>query len=253
MADPTEEMLSGFDGHDVEAVRAALDAGADPCNPVRGKAPILWLLEEYTRSDRLGDCLRLLLERGAELPDPYLTPVLLNDAPAVIKMVRAQPSILHHRTTLVSAFTSLEGVSLLHVAAEYCHFEAARALVEEGADVNAKAHIDNDGLNGHTPLFHTVNSIHNCSEPIMTLLLEAGARTDISLAGITWGKGFAWETTYFDVTPLSYAQMGLMPQMHRIEHDIYSNIRKLLTASGRTGTPLRNVPNRYLKPKRTAE
>ncbi len=80
MADATEELLSAFDGHDVEGVRAALDAGADPCSPIRGKLPVLWLLEEYTRSDRLGDCLRLLFERGAELPDPSLTPVLLNDA-----------------------------------------------------------------------------------------------------------------------------------------------------------------------------
>ena len=116
MADVTDELLYAFDGHDVDGVRAALDAGADPCSPVRGKLPVHWLLEEYTRSDRLGDCLRLLFERGAELPDPLLRPVLLNDAPAVTAAIKAQPAILRHRTSLVSAFTSLEGVSLLHIA-----------------------------------------------------------------------------------------------------------------------------------------
>jgi len=141
------------------------------------------------------------------------------------------------------------GVSLLHVAAEFGNFDAARALVEAGADVNARAEVDEHGLNGHTPLFHTVNSFHNRSEPIMRLLLAAGARTDIRLAGVTWGKGYEWETTFFDVTPISYAQMGLLPQVHRNEGEIYSNVRYLLEASGRKVPPLENVPNRYLRPK----
>jgi hypothetical protein len=149
---------------------------------------------------------------------------------------------------MVSAFTSLVGVSLLHVAAEYGCLDAARALVEAGADVNAKAQVDEYGLNGHTPLFHTVNSIHNRSEPIMRLLLVGGARTDIRLAGINWGKGYEWETTFFDVTPISYAQMGLLPQVHRNEGEIYANLKCLLEASGWRVPPLENVPNRYLRP-----
>jgi ankyrin repeat protein len=244
-----QELLSAFDGHDVKGVRAALEAEANPCAPIRGKLPVYWLLEEYTRSDRLGDCLRLLLARGAVLRDPVVAPVLLNDGDAIKAAIKATPSLLEHRTTLVSAFTSLVGVSLLHVAAEYGNFNAARTLVEAGADVNARAEVDEYGLNGHTPLFHTVNSIQNRSEPIMRLLLAAGARTDIRLAGVTWGKGYEWETTFFDVTPISYAQMGLLPQVHRNELDIYSNLRCLLEASGRKIPPLDNVPNRYLRPK----
>ena len=145
---------------------------------------------------------------------------------------------------MTSAFTSLVGVSLLHVAAEYGNLSAARALIEAGADVNATAALDEFGLNGHTPLFHTVNSIGNRSEPIMRLLLSAGARTDVHLRGITWGKGYQWETTFFDVTPISFAQMGLLPQVHRSEREIYSNIKVLLEAAGRKVPPLENVPNR---------
>jgi hypothetical protein len=115
--------------------------------------------------------------------------------------------------------------------------------------VNATAAVDEHGLNGHTPLFHTVNSIANRSEPVMRLLLGAGANPGVRLAGISWGKGFEWETTFFDVTPVSYAQVGLMPQVHRRERDIYANIRLLLEASGRRAPPLANVPNRYLQPK----
>jgi len=150
---------------------------------------------------------------------------------------------------LISSFTSLVGVSLLHVAAEFGNLNAARAVLEAGADVNATAAVDESGLNGHTPLFHTVNSNRNRSEPIMRLLLAAGARTDVRVPGLTWGKGYAWETTFFDVTPISYAQLGLLPQVHRNELDIYSNIRLLLAASGRSVPPLDNIPNRYLQPK----
>jgi hypothetical protein len=239
------DLLVAFELHSAERIRAALDAGLDPRSPIRGKSPVDWLTEMYTRSGRFPECLRLLLDRGAVLGDPLVAPVLLDDAEAV----RADPSLLAHRTTMVSAFTPLVGASLLHVAAEYGNVNAARVLLEMGADVEARAAVDEYGLNGHTPLFHTVNSNGNRSEPILRLLLDAGARSDVRLAGITWGKGFEWETTCFDVTPVSYAQLGPLPQMHRKEEDVYANVRRLLEASGRTLPPLDNVPNRYLKPK----
>src|SRR2546421_7959945 len=128
LSTPNQALLSAFDGHHVELVRAALEAGADACSPIRGKLPVYWLLEEYHRSDRLPDCLRLLFERGTVLYDPAVAPVLLNDANAVKAAVRTTPSLLEHRTTLVSSFTSLVGVSLLHVAAEYGNLEVVSAL-----------------------------------------------------------------------------------------------------------------------------
>ena len=44
MSSADEELLSAFDGHEAEGVRAALDAGADPCSPIRGRRPVDWLL-----------------------------------------------------------------------------------------------------------------------------------------------------------------------------------------------------------------
>ncbi len=151
---------------------------------------------------------------------------------------------------MVSAFTPLFGASLLHVAAEFGNLNAARVLLDMGAAVDERASFDEYGLNGHTPLFHTVNSNDNRSAPLLQLLLAAGAQPDIRLQGITWGKGFEWETTCFDVTPISYAQMGLLPQMHRRDREIYANITSLLDASGRRIPPLENVPNRYVTPNR---
>lgn len=244
-----EELLVAFELHSVERIRAVLEAGFDVRTPVRGKTPVNSLIEMYSRSDRFPACLRLLLEHGAELDDPSIAPVLLDDAASLTAALRADPLLLEHRTTLACAFTPLTGASLLHVAAEYGHLQAARVLVAMGAHVDARAAVDDSGMNGHTPLFHTVNSSGNRSEPVMRMLLEAGARSDLLLPGVIWGRGFDWETTCFDVTPVSYAQLGLLPQMHRNERDVYLNVRTLLQAAGRKIPLLGNVPNRYVHPK----
>lgn len=246
--DLTNDLLVAFELHSVEQIRSVLDAGLDPRLLVRGKSPVTWLTEMYSRGDDFPKCLRFLLDRGAVLDDPVVAPVLLNDADELVAAIRATPSLLHHRTSMVSAFTPLRGATLLHVAAEFGNTDVARVLVEMGADVNARASVDEYGLDGHTPIFHTVNSSHNRSAPILRILLQAGAKTDIALRGITWGKGFEWETTMFDVTPVSYAQFGLLPQVHRRDRDTYDNIKLLLEAAGRTIPPLDNVPNKYLGP-----
>lgn len=248
MATPEYEILVAFELHSVDRIRAILDAGFDVSLPLKGKSIVDNLTEMYTRSDRFPDCLRLLLERGAVLPDPRLAPVLLDDGEGLEAALRADPSLVAHRTSMVSPFTPLVGVSLLHIAAEFGNLKAARVLLDHGADRDARAAVDEYGLNGHTPLFHTVNSNDNRSAPLLQLLLDAGAAPNLRLEGITWGKGFEWETTCFDVTPISYAQLGLLAQMHRRDRDIYHNITRLLAASGRKIPPLDNVPNRYLAP-----
>jgi len=242
------DLVVAFELHDAEQIRAALDAGVDVRAPIRGKSPVNWLTEMYSRGDNFPKCLQILLDRGAVLDDPVVAPVLLNDPDGVASAIRVRPSLLDHRTNMVSAFTPLIGASLLHVAAEYGNAEVARRLIELGADVNATASLDEYGLNGHTPIFHTVNSSGNSSAPILDMLLDAGAKSDIAVRGITWGKGFDWETTLFDVTPISYAQFGLPPQVHRVESDIYDNIKQLVAAAARPVPPLANVPNRYLSP-----
>lgn len=138
MTPATQILLEAFDGHDIEGVRAALDAGADPVSEQDGKKPIHWLLEQYWRSDHLPHCLKLLLDRGATLPDTLLVAVLLDDAEAVKATIQANPLLLNKKTTLISSFTSLVDATLLHMAAEYGNYNAARALVELGADVAAQ-------------------------------------------------------------------------------------------------------------------
>jgi len=246
MATAEFELLGALETHDVDAIRAMLETGWDVRQPIKGKSIVTTLTEMYTRSDRFPACLRLLLERGGVLDDPRVAPVLLDDPVALGAALRASSSLITHRTSMVSAYTPLIGASMLHVAAEFGHLNAARVLIERGAVVDARAAMDDFGLNGHTPLFHTVNSHANRSAPVMELLLSAGARATIHVPGIIWGKGFEWETTCFDVTPISYAQFGLLPQMHRREADVAATVTRLLRAAGRRVPPLTNVPNQYL-------
>ncbi|MBL8516761.1 MAG: ankyrin repeat domain-containing protein [Betaproteobacteria bacterium] len=242
-------MLVAIERHSSEDMRALIANGLDPNVAIQGKSPIDWLTEMYTRSDRFPACLRVMLDYGAELKDPCLLSVLLDDGEALRSALSANPDLIHHRTDMVSAFTPLAGATLLHVAAEYGNLNAAEALIAAGADLNSVAAIDEAGFGGHTPIFHAVNSNDNRSAPILCALVSAGARCDVLLPGLVWGKGFEWESTFFDVTPITYAQMGLLPQMHRRESDIYANIRLMIEASGRRMPALGNVPNRYLQPR----
>lgn len=248
MSSQEAEFLVACELHDPVRLRAVLEGGFAADARLGGRSALEALLETYTRSERLPDCVRLLLARGARFAEPALEHVLLDDAEGLRASLGAD-SVRRLRVDLPSAFTPLRGASLLHVAAEYGHAAAARALLELGADPDARAGLDAHGLGGQTPLFHVVNSHANRSLPVLRLLLAAGARVDLRVDGLTWGEGQDWETTLFDLSPLSYAQFGLLPQMHRDERGIDEVVRLLLAAGGRSVPPLRNVPNRYLRPR----
>ena len=243
----TQEFLVACEVHSPARLRAALAAGLDVHAPIAGLSPVNTLVEMYTRSDAFPECLTVLLDAGGTLDDPVLAPVLLNDTDALTAALVRDSQLVHHRTSLRCTFTPLLGTTLLHVAAEYGHHAVAEVLLSHGADVHARAAVDAEGLNGHTPLFHTVNSNANRSASVMQLLLAHGARTDVLLPGITWGQGFPWATTCFDVTPISYAQLGNLRQFQRAEVEIAANVRALLAAAGRPVPADLNVPNRYLQ------
>lgn len=247
MDERTQEFLAAGEMHSVPRLRAVLAAGFDVQAPIAGLSPVMALVEMYFRSPAFSECLSLLLDAGGTLDDPWLAPVLLNDPDRLRLALAAAPGLVHRRTTLRCAFTPLDDVTLLHVAAEYGHAAVAEVLLAHGADANAQAAVDGDGLNGQTPIFHTVNAHANHSAPVLSLLLAHGARTDVHLAGITWGRGFPWATTCFDVTPISYAQLGALPQFQRDEIDLAANVAAMLTAAGRPVPTDQNIPNRYLR------
>ena len=248
MRTPKETLFYGFETHQTEKIQEALASGIDVNRLIDGKTPLTWLVEMYLRSPAFSDCVRCMIQAGARCADTGLVAVLLDDAQLLAAELRKNPSLIHHQVDIRSAFTPLFGASLLHVAAEFGLANAAAALIKAGADVDAKAAVDDFGFNGHTPIFHTVCQRSNHCQPVLRLLLEHGAKTDIRLAGITWGKSFEWDTIIFDATPLSYAQAGLLPQVGRDERHIYENIKLLAKASGRVLPKELNVPNKYLIP-----
>jgi ankyrin repeat protein len=246
MPKPHEILFFGFETHSAEKIQEALAAGIDVNGLIDGKTPLTWLVEMYLRSPKFSDCVRCMIQAGARCADTGLVAVLLDDAQLLAAELRKNPSLIHHQVDIRCAFTPLFGASLLHVAAEFGLVKVAAVLIKAGADVEAKAAVDDYGFNGHTPIFHTVCQRGNHCQPVLRLLLEHGAKADIRLTGITWGKSFEWDTTIFDATPLSYAQAGLLPQIGRDERDIYENIKLLAKASGRALPEELNVPNKYL-------
>lgn len=245
-----DDLLEAFELHSAEKIRAAIVAGADPKKRIRGKRPIELLIEMYTRSARFAGCMRAMLDSGATFDDPLLEAILLDDDAQLSRLLQEAPQALEKRFSLECAYTSLHGVLPLHVCAEYNSVKSARALLAAGADVNARALFDLDGLGGQTPILHAVNSNGNFCRPVMELLVDAGADLDLRLKGLVWGKGFEWETTILEVTPISYAQCGLYFQFHRKEEDVYSNLAYLWRAKYGSELNVENVPNKYLEDSR---
>ncbi len=246
MMDAIDRLFGGFETHAPDEIRAAVRDGADPVTPIRGKAPIYWLVEMYTRSPRFGACLRVMMDMGAELNDSLLEAILMDDAVRLGETLSESPSELERSLSLACAYTSLRGVSALHVCSEFNCTNAARVLLDAGMHVDTRATTDENGLGGQTPLFHAVNSNRKYCRPMMELLVEAGANIDVRLKGLIWGGGFDWETVVFDVTPISYAQCGLFPQFHRREQDVYANIEFLMRRGYGGAIQIANVPNKYV-------
>jgi hypothetical protein len=240
------DLLGAFEEHSPDGIRESLAAGVSPTEPIQGKRPIDSLIEMYLRSARFAECLQVMLDAGATIGEPLLQSILLDDDAGLRGLLARSSESLKTKLSPLCAFTSCRGVSPLHICAEFNSVRCARVLLENGADVNARADQDANGIGGHTPIFHTVNSIFNYCRPVMEILVDAGADLDIRVQALLWGESMSWETVVYDVTPMSYAQCGLYQQFHRREEHIYSNIESLYRKRYGKAPPLRNVPNKYL-------
>jgi ankyrin repeat protein len=245
--DYLQEIIGEIEVHSVEGIRRCLEHGVTPNDYFKGKPLIEELTSEYARSPRFKECVRIFVDYGLEFDDKILLAVLLDDSGSLAEHLATNPSVVSKRYTLRSAYTPLEQVTLLHICAEFNHLASARQLVRYGADIDAQAGFDVHGFGGQTPVFHTVNQNSNQSLDMLNYLISEQADLKTTVPGLIWGKGYAWETLIPAVNPVSYAMMGLLPQMHRNEETISGVVVRLLkTAYGIDYHPS-NVPCDYLK------
>jgi hypothetical protein len=170
-----------------EPLKWLLDHGADPnCGQLKtGRTALDYVIDTYPRAPKqLTACIELLLTAGARTryDVPGVLPILRGRTAELAALLDANPSLIHRRyPELVDCGQSggrlltLRGATLLHVAAEYGFFDATRLLLDRGADVNARADVNAEGVGGQTPIFHVLTHFMGVNPEVGELLKQRGA------------------------------------------------------------------------------
>jgi ankyrin repeat protein len=200
---------------DAMALQWLLDHGADPNRrdhgyEISGHAyagtALDYVIASYARSaERLSACIEILLDAGGEtrFDEPAVMAVLRGRDDELAELIHADPGLVHKRFPELDCGQSggrcllLQGATLLHVAAEYGNVAAAALLLDRGADVNARATVDEAGVGGQTALFHAVTQYDDYGMPVARLLLDrgAGVRLRVKLPGDYERRGEVVECT----------------------------------------------------------
>ncbi|MCP9763658.1 ankyrin repeat domain-containing protein [Lacihabitans soyangensis] len=241
-----EKIITAFELHDVQGIIDCFENGIDPNAIEKGKPLIFELINMYSRGPLFAACIKTFVDFGVEIEDKVLLAVLMNDAISLDKLLLQNPGALDVKYTFDCTFTPMLEASLLHICAEYNHLDCARVLVKYGADINAKAGIDENGFGGHTPIFHCVNQHANGSIDVLRYLISLKVDLSVTVKGLIWGQGYDWETFVPSVNPISYAMMGLLRQFQRTEKDIYEVVSMLMKEKYQMDYFPGNIPNKYL-------
>lgn len=156
----------------------------DPGRMARDSGTALdYAIGTYARSRRQAECIDLLVTAGGrtKFNEPVVLAILRWRIDVLSSLLNADASLVHRRFpgldfgTTGSRSLTLAGGTLLHVAAEFGVIDAARLLLDRGADVNAKATVNEKGVGGQTPIFHAVSQYGDWGLDVTRLLIERGA------------------------------------------------------------------------------
>jgi ankyrin repeat protein len=208
------------------ALKWLLDNGADLHAAANYCCPIGMLTCIYTRRPRdKAECLEIVAAAGFALPDTPVMALHRGRLDLLQEHLDRDPPLLGRRFTYGEVFFNRDGTSgdaypatpvsggtLLHLAIEFDDIDVARWLIERGADVNARAAIDAEGSEGHTPLFHTVANLASGmgldDDSKARLLLDHGADPNVraTFPQAALFHGNAPSDALQDVTPIGYAR-----------------------------------------------
>jgi hypothetical protein len=200
---------------DPVALKWLLDHGANPnCDNPRRKyrgTALDFVIGTYERSPaRLSACIEVLLDAGGttKYNAPGVLEVLRGQLDRLAEQLDADSTLVHRRFPELDCGSTgarrllLEGATLLHVTAEFGVVEAARLLLDRGADVNARAIADASGVGGQTAVFHAVTQFEDRGLPMTQLLVERGA--DLTVRAKLPGH-YERPDEVVECTPLGYA------------------------------------------------
>jgi beta-lactamase regulating signal transducer with metallopeptidase domain/ankyrin repeat protein len=203
-----------------------LDHGADLHAAARYCCPIEMLTCIYMRRPKdKSACREIVAAAGFAMPDTPIMALHRGRLDLLQEHLDRDPSLLERRFTYSDVFfnrdgapgdaypaTPVSGCTLLHLALEFDDIDVARWLIERGADVNARAPIDAEGVGGHTPLFHTVVNLASGmgldDDSKARLLLDHGADPNARATFPQEAKFHdkASPAVLHDVTPVGYAR-----------------------------------------------
>jgi hypothetical protein len=190
--DYLQKLIKDIELHSVKGIKECFENGISPNDEYNNQPLIYELTSEYTRTPGFKDCVKIFVDHGLQFDDKILLAVLLDDAASLEDQLRLHPDAVSKTYTLRCAYTPMDEVSLLHICAEFNHLSCAKVLIDNDADINAKAGIDVHGFGGQTPVFHTVNQNGNNSIDVLNYFLSKNVDLQITVAGLIWGKGYQW-------------------------------------------------------------